>query len=189
MSGVSMVSLTGDAYLRGLRADNRLLNKLKKERDDAKALAVLRDVAFDLETKTDNCRNSGDGLGKEIKVWVHTKAGDKEIGGFKVFYVQIRKNRMQPDSRGYVSVSDPTTLAQIQAQYGRAAQPKAKATPAALARKQPPPPKPAPQPTPAHIVDYILQEILSPVPERNAAILKYCAELPPVPAGLPTSHP
>ena len=76
-----------DPYLRALQADYRLLDRLKKEKDGDKALAVLRDVAFDLQTKADNCRNSSDGLGKEIKVKVHTKANGQEVGGFEVFYV------------------------------------------------------------------------------------------------------
>lgn len=76
-----------DAYLVSLRADNRQLKNLKKEKDPAKTLAVLRDVAFDLQIKADNCRHSGDGLGKEIRVKVHTKAGGKETAGYEVFYV------------------------------------------------------------------------------------------------------
>lgn len=79
---------SGDGYLRSLQRDNRLLGKIKKEKDEQKALVTLRDVALDLQTKADNCRNSADGLGKEIKVKVHTKASDKEIGGYEVYLVQ-----------------------------------------------------------------------------------------------------
>lgn len=77
----------GDEYLASLRGDNRLLTNLKKEKDGQKVLDVLRDVALDLEIKAENCRHSLDGLGKEIKVKVHTKAGEKEIGGFEVYFV------------------------------------------------------------------------------------------------------
>lgn len=76
-----------DKYLASLQANNRLLNRLKKEKDEGKALETLRDVAMDLQLKADNCRNSSDGLGKRIKVKVHTKAGEKEVGGYEVFYV------------------------------------------------------------------------------------------------------
>jgi len=76
-----------DSYLDSLRADNRQLGRAKKEKDAAQTLAMVRDVAFDLQIKADNCRNSGDGLGKEIRVKVHTKADGKEIGGYEVFYV------------------------------------------------------------------------------------------------------
>ena len=76
-----------DVYLESLRADNRQLGKAKKEKDAAQTLAMVRDVAFDLQIKADNCRQSGDGLGKEIRVKVHTKADGKEIGGYEVFYV------------------------------------------------------------------------------------------------------
>lgn len=78
---------SSDDYLTSLRADNRLLGKLKKEKDSQKTLATLRDVALDVQIKADNCRNSKDGLGKTIAVKVHTKAGDKEVGGYEVFYV------------------------------------------------------------------------------------------------------
>jgi hypothetical protein len=71
-----------------LRADNRLLNNLRKEKDVAKILDGLRDAALDMQIKSDNCRHSGDGLGKEIGVKVHTKAGENEVGGYEVFFVQ-----------------------------------------------------------------------------------------------------
>ncbi len=79
---------SGDGYLQSLQRNNRQLSKVRKEKDDQKVLNVLRDVALDLQIKADNCRNSGDGLGKEIKVKVHTKADGKEIPGYEVFYVQ-----------------------------------------------------------------------------------------------------
>jgi hypothetical protein len=78
----------GDDYLRSLQRANRLLDRIGKEKDDQKALGALRDVALDLQTKTDNCRHSADGLGREIKVKVHTKAAGKEIGGYEVYFVQ-----------------------------------------------------------------------------------------------------
>jgi len=80
--------VSGDDYLRGLQTNSRLLKNLQKEKDAQKALVVLRDVALDMQVKADNCRNSGDGLGKTIKVKVHTMAGGKEVRGFEVFYVQ-----------------------------------------------------------------------------------------------------
>ena len=74
-------------YLITLRASDRQLGQLKKENAPEKILPVLRDVAFDIQLKADNCRNSADGLGKEIRVKVHTKANGKEVGGYEVFYV------------------------------------------------------------------------------------------------------
>lgn len=78
---------SSDDYLTGLRADIRLLTNAKKEKDGPNALAMVRDVALDMQLKADNCRHSSDGLGKEIRVKVHTKAGDKEIGGYEVYFV------------------------------------------------------------------------------------------------------
>jgi hypothetical protein len=76
----------GDDYLESLRGDLRLLHRVKKPKAGEESLGLLRDVAFDLQLKGDNCRNSVDGLGKEIKVRVHTKADGKEVGGFEVYY-------------------------------------------------------------------------------------------------------
>jgi hypothetical protein len=77
---------SGDDYLETLRGDLRMLHRVKKPKAGEEPLGVLRDVALDLQLKGDNCRQSGDGLGKEIKVRVHTKAGGKEVGGFEVYY-------------------------------------------------------------------------------------------------------
>jgi hypothetical protein len=77
---------SGDDYLETLRGDLRMLHRVKKPKAGEEPLGILRDVALDLQLKGDNCRNSGDGLGKEIKVRVHTKAGGKEVGGFEVYY-------------------------------------------------------------------------------------------------------
>jgi hypothetical protein len=77
---------SGDDYLETLRGDLRMLHRVKKPKAGEEPMGVLRDVALDLQLKGDNCRSSGDGLGKEIKVRVHTKAGGKEVGGFEVYY-------------------------------------------------------------------------------------------------------
>ena len=77
---------SSDDYLESLRGDLRLLHRVKKPKEGEEPMGILRDVALDLQLKGDNCRSSGDGLGKEIKVRVHTKAGGKEVGGFEVYY-------------------------------------------------------------------------------------------------------
>lgn len=76
-----------DDYLIGLRADIQLLTGARKARDGQKALTMIRDAALDVQIKADNCRHSSDGLGKQIRVKVHTKAGDQEIGGYEVYVV------------------------------------------------------------------------------------------------------
>ena len=87
LHGQSQGYNSADGYLTTLRADDRRLGRLKKEKAPEKVLPVLREVAFDMQIKADNCRNSDDGLGKEIRVKVHTKAGGKEVGGYEVFFV------------------------------------------------------------------------------------------------------
>ena len=77
---------SSDDYLESLRGDLRLLHRVNKPKAGEDPMGILRDGALDLQLKSDNCRNSGDGLGKEIKVRVHTKAGGKEVGGFEVYY-------------------------------------------------------------------------------------------------------
>ena len=97
-----------DYYLVVLRADSSELGRLKKEKDGAKALETLRDVALDLQLKADNCRHSADGLGKDIKVRVHTKASDKEVGGFEVFYVPRGMLRVKSAHDRFPRQSSPT---------------------------------------------------------------------------------
>jgi hypothetical protein len=83
----SLQYASGDDYLESLRGDLRLLHRVNKPKTGEDPMGILRDAALDLQLKSDNCRNSGDGLGKEIKVRVHTKAGGKEVGGFEIYYV------------------------------------------------------------------------------------------------------
>jgi hypothetical protein len=98
----------GDDYLRSLQRANRLLDRIGREKDEPKALAMLRDVALDLEIKTDNCRHSTDGLGKEIKVKVHTKAGGKEIGGYEVYFVEKGMFEVKSAHDRFPQQSSPT---------------------------------------------------------------------------------
>ena len=97
-----------DDYLRSLQRANRLLNKVGKEKEEQNALATLRDVALDLQIKTDNCRHSADGLGREIKVKVHTKAGGKEIGGYEVYFAQKGMFEVKSAHDRFPQQSSPT---------------------------------------------------------------------------------
>ncbi len=78
---------SSDDYLKALRNDIWLLTNAKKEKDPLRAFGLVSDAALDLQIKADNCRHSSDGLGKQIRVKVHTKAGDQEIGGYEVYFV------------------------------------------------------------------------------------------------------
>ena len=97
-----------DDYLRSLQRANRLLDRIGKAKDEQKALATLRDVALDLQIKTDNCRHSADGLGREIKVKVHTMAGGKEIGGYEVYFVQKGMFEVKSAHDRFPQQSSPT---------------------------------------------------------------------------------
>lgn len=101
-------NISGDRYLSGLQTDNHLLSQLKKEKNGQKALTVLHDVALDLQVKADNCRNSGDGLGKTIKVKVRTTAGGQEVGGFEVFFVQKGMFEVKNAHDRFARQSSPT---------------------------------------------------------------------------------
>jgi hypothetical protein len=63
---------------------------------------------MDLEIKAENCRHSTDGLGKEIKVRVHTKAGGKEVGGYEVFFVPRGMLSMKSAHDRFGRQSSPT---------------------------------------------------------------------------------
>ena len=97
-----------DYYLVILRADSRRLGDLKKEKDGTKVLETVREVALDLQLKADNCRHSADGLGKDIRVKVHTKAGENEVGGFEVFYVPRGMLDIRSAHERFPRLSSPT---------------------------------------------------------------------------------
>jgi hypothetical protein len=97
-----------DDYLTALRGNLRVLEKLKKAKNDPATIDALRDVAVDLQLKADNCRHSSDGLGKEIRVKVHTKAAGKEIGGFEVCYAPKGMLDMKSAHDRFPRQSSPT---------------------------------------------------------------------------------
>lgn len=97
-----------DYYLVILRADSRRLGDLKKEKNGVKALDTVREVALDLQLKADNCRHSADGLGKEIKVKVHTKVNEQEVGGFEVFCVPRGMLDVKSAHDRFARMSSPT---------------------------------------------------------------------------------
>ena len=97
-----------DYYLVILRADSRRLGDLKKEKNGVQTLDTVREVALDIQLKADNCRHSADGLGKEIKVKVHTKADDKEVGGFEVFCVPRGMLDVKSAHDRFARMSSPT---------------------------------------------------------------------------------
>jgi hypothetical protein len=97
-----------DDYLAALHGDLRVLRRLKNGTDDRTSLGTLREVALDLQIKGDNCRSSADGLGKEIKVKVHTKAAGKEVGGFEIYYVPKGMLDMKRAQDRFARESSPT---------------------------------------------------------------------------------
>lgn len=80
-------SIGSDDYLAALQGDDRLLRRARKEEKMENAMEAIRDAVADVQIKADHCRKSGDGLGKQIRIKVHTKIGGEEVGGYEVFYV------------------------------------------------------------------------------------------------------
>jgi len=79
---------SSDPYLRSLIRNNTLLKKALKTKDPAQRRAWIESVALDLQVKAEHCRRSKDGLGRQIKVKVHTRRSTNEVAGFVVGYVQ-----------------------------------------------------------------------------------------------------
>lgn len=98
----------GDQYLEGLAINAKLLKEIEKEKDYDQAVKVLRVVAADLRVKGENCRNSADGLGREVGVVVCTKNDGQEASGFEVWYVPLGMLSVEGRHRRFDKLSSPT---------------------------------------------------------------------------------
>jgi hypothetical protein len=107
-SGQYSDSSSFDKYLQSLTRDGDLLKQAETEKDASRALETIRAVATDLEVKANNCRNSADGLGKVIRVKVHTKSEGQEVTGYQVYFVQKGMYGVKGAHDRFRKLSSPT---------------------------------------------------------------------------------
>ena len=97
-----------DKYLVSLKRLNQQLARVVAKPSDAEALGRLQDIAADLQIKADNCRNSTDGLGKEVRVKVRTLVGTEEVKGFEIYYVPKGLLDVKSEHERFRRLSSPT---------------------------------------------------------------------------------
>jgi hypothetical protein len=96
-----------DQYYRALVGSENRLKELSKAGDE-EVLQTVKAVADDLHAKAENCRYSADGLGKNIKVTVHTKKGTAEVAGYEVFCAPMALLKFQNEHIRFPRISSPT---------------------------------------------------------------------------------
>lgn len=107
-SGSYSPAKTQDKYLVSLKRLNQQLALIEAKPSAPETLERLQDVAADLQIKADNCRNSTDGLGKEVRVKVRTLVGTDEVKGFEIFYVPKGLLDVKSEHERFRRLSSPT---------------------------------------------------------------------------------
>lgn len=102
-------SVEQDSYYKSVKGSHRELKRLRGAGDDEIA-RVVEAIAADLRAKAENCRNSEDGLGRQIRVTVHTKKATAEVAGFEVWFVPIALLAYGDEHQRFPRISSPTVL-------------------------------------------------------------------------------
>ena len=100
-------SLSQDPYYRAIQGSQRELKRMRKGSDEEME-RVVKAIAEDLHIKAENCRHSADGLGKEVKVTVHTRKGTEEIAGFEVWCAPVALVGLKAEHIRFPKISSPT---------------------------------------------------------------------------------
>jgi hypothetical protein len=98
-----------DRYYRSLRMAQRQLRDLLKSREQ-EVLPVVQAVAADVHAKSENCRHSADGLGKEINVTVHTRRGVEEVSGYEVWCAPMAFVKYKDEHIRFPRISSPSAI-------------------------------------------------------------------------------
>src|SRR4030095_2279952 len=85
------------------------LKELPKSSDE-QILETVKAVAADIHAKAENCRNSADGLGKDIKVTVRTKKGTEEVAGYEVWCAPLALAKFKDEHIRFPKISSPTVF-------------------------------------------------------------------------------
>ena len=98
-----------DRYFRAVQGAYRQLKELPKSNDE-QIVETVKAVAADIHAKAENCRNSADGLGKDIKVTVRTKKGTEEVAGYEVWCAPMALAKFKDEHIRFPKISSPTVF-------------------------------------------------------------------------------
>jgi hypothetical protein len=105
-----------DAYYRAVQGTQKQLQALLKD-NAVENRVTIEELAADLHAKAENCRNSKDGLGTEIKVTVRTKRGIEEISGYEVWCAPAALVRFENEHIRFPGLSSPAVLKNLPPGY------------------------------------------------------------------------
>ncbi len=105
-----------DRYLRAVQGAYKQLKDLPKSNDE-QIRETVKAVAADVHAKAENCRNSADGLGKDIKVTVRTKKGTDEVPGYEVWCVPMALVKFKDEHIRFPKISSPTVFKNLAPGY------------------------------------------------------------------------
>jgi hypothetical protein len=97
-----------DRYYKSLEQLNDLLGQARETADQSQRRQQVEAVAMDLELKAESCRESSDGLGKEVWVKVRTVAGGEEVGGYQIWFVPRGMFPVDSAHDHFFKLSSPT---------------------------------------------------------------------------------
>jgi hypothetical protein len=97
-----------DRYYKSLEQMNDLLTRALESREQAERRRQVEAVALDLELKAESCRESSDGLGKEVWVKVRTVAGEQEVAGYQIWFVPRGMFPVESAHDHFFKLSSPT---------------------------------------------------------------------------------
>ncbi|HVR37111.1 MAG TPA: hypothetical protein VMS21_14810 [Methylomirabilota bacterium] len=97
-----------DRYYKSLGQLNELLAQALETGDADQRRQLVEAVAMDLELKAESCRESADGLGKEVWVKVRTVAGGQEVRGYQIWFVPRGMLPVESAHDHFSRLSSPT---------------------------------------------------------------------------------
>jgi len=104
-----------ELYYQSLEGYRRRMKQVLRSPDVDEVQQVVADVAADMRLKASNCRQSEDGLGKDIIVRVRTLRGTEEVGGCEVWCVPRALLQFKNSHVRFPKVSSPAVISNLSA--------------------------------------------------------------------------
>lgn len=110
------ISLDLDPYYKSLLTSSDTLQRAQKLPADLR-LSAVQIIARDLHNKALNCRNSADGLGKQIHVSARTIKAGADLPGFEIYYVPMALLGQKAEHKRFPNLSSPAAQNNIPPGY------------------------------------------------------------------------
>jgi len=97
-----------DPYYQSLKTSSAILQRAQKLPAQQR-LSAVQTIARDIHNKALNCKNSADGLGKQINVSARTLKSGAELPGFEIYYVPMALLGQKAEYKRFPNLSSPAT--------------------------------------------------------------------------------